>query len=66
MSIASVTEISAGSPTSFADAINASLTRANETLEHIEGAWIKEMKVVVRGGRVEEYRVSMKVTFVLR
>ncbi|NIO41264.1 MAG: dodecin domain-containing protein, partial [Burkholderiales bacterium] len=48
----------------FEDAINLGLDRANETLDHIEGAWVKEMKVVVRSGRVEEYRINMKLTSV--
>jgi flavin-binding protein dodecin len=65
MSVAKVTEISAGSPSSFEDAINKGLDRANETLTDIEGAWIKEMKVVVKGGRVQEYRVNMKLSFVV-
>lgn len=66
MTITRVTEISAGSPQSFEEAINASLSRANAMLDDIEGAWMKDMRVVVRGGRVEEYRVSVKLAFVDR
>lgn len=66
MSVAKVAEISATSKKSFEDAIKAGLDRANDTLEHIEGAWIKDMKVSVRNGKVDEYRVNMKLTFVLR
>lgn len=65
MTVAKVTEISAASPSSFEDAINKGLDRANSTLSDIEGAWVKEMKVVVKGGRVQEYRVSMKLSFVV-
>ena len=65
MSVAKVAEISAASPSSFEDAINKGLDRANNTLSDIEGAWVKEMKVVVKGGRVREYRVSMKLSFVV-
>ena len=50
MSVARVTEIASRSPNSFEDAINKGLERANETLDHIEGAWIKEMKIVAKGG----------------
>ena len=42
------------------------MTRASKTLENIRGAWIKDMKVVVANGRVSEYRIRMKVTFVLK
>ena len=66
MSVARVTEINAASKKSFEDAINLGLKRANETLDHIEGAWVQDMKVSVKDGRVQEYRVNMKLTFVLR
>jgi flavin-binding protein dodecin len=66
MAIAKVTEISASSSKGFEDAIQAGITRAARTLEHIRGAWLKDLKVVVENGRVTEYRVRMKVTFVLK
>jgi flavin-binding protein dodecin len=66
MAVAKVTEISASSPKGFEDAIQAGVTRASKTLENIRGAWIKDMKVVVSNGRVTDYRVRMKVTFVLK
>ena len=65
MSVARVTEISASSPTSFEDALQAGIARAAKTLKNVEGAWIQEQKVVVRNGEVSEYRVNLKVTFVL-
>jgi flavin-binding protein dodecin len=66
MSVAKVTEITAGSPKSFEDAISAGISRAAETLDNIQGAWVNELKVVVDKGKVVEYRVNMKVTFVLK
>lgn len=66
MSVAKVAEISATSSKSFEDAINTGLERASKTIDHIEGAWVKDMKVRVKGGKVKEYRVNMKLTFVLR
>ena len=66
MSIARVTEITASSKKSFEDAINVGLSKANETLDQIEGAWVKDMKVKVTDGLVSEYRVNLKLTFVLR
>ena len=65
MSVAKVTEITASSTTSFDEAIKQGLRRAEKTLKNIEGAWIKGQKVVVRKGKIAEYRVLMKVTFVL-
>lgn len=65
MSVAKVTEITATSTSSFEDAIQAGIARAAKTLENVEGAWVKSMKVKVDGGKVAEYRVDLKVTFVL-
>ena len=66
MSVARVTEISSASPKSFEDAIQKGIKRAGETLDNIEGAWVQDMKVTVKNGKVKDYRVSLKVTFVLR
>ena len=65
MSVARVTEITASSDKSFEDALQAGVARAAKTLKNVEGAWIQEQKVVVRDGKIAEYRVNMKVTFVL-
>lgn len=66
MSVAKVTEISASSKESFDDAIKKGIKRADETLDKIQGAWVNEMKVKVDDGEITEYRVNMKVTFVLK
>ena len=66
MSVARVTEITASSSQSFESAIQAGIKRANETLENVKGAWIQEQTVVVEDGKITEYRVNMKVTFILR
>ncbi len=65
MSVARVTEIMAESGKGFAEAIDVGLDRASKTLEHIEGAWVKDMKVTVKNGKVDKYRVTLKLTFVL-
>jgi flavin-binding protein dodecin len=66
MSVAKVIEISSESPKSFQDAIEKGIARATETVENIRGAWVKEQQVKVENGKIAEYRVDMKVTFVLR
>ena len=65
MSVAKVTEIVASSPVSFEDAVQKGIERATATLEQVKGAWVKDMKVVVENKKITEYRVYMKVTFVL-
>ena len=66
MSVAKITEIQSSSSKSFEDAINAGIARANKTLRNVKGAWIKSQQVVVENDRITEYRVLMKVTFVLQ
>lgn len=66
MSVARITEISASSPKSFNDAVNQGLIRAGETLEGIKGAWVEDQEVLMDHGKIAEYRVKMKVTFVLK
>ncbi|MEX1113440.1 MAG: dodecin family protein [Patescibacteria group bacterium] len=65
MSVAKITEIQASSKKSFEDAVNVGIARADKTLKNVSGAWIKSQQVVIQKGKVVEYRVLMKVTFVL-
>jgi flavin-binding protein dodecin len=65
MSIARVTEIISSSEKSFEEAIEKGIARAVRTLKNVEGAWVKEQKVVVKNGKITEYRVDLKVTFIL-
>lgn len=66
MSVAKVTEISCSSKEGFEDAVKQGIKRADETLDRIQGAWVSEMKVKVDGGEITEYRVNLRVTFVLK
>ena len=65
MSVARVTEIISSSKKSFEDAIEKGIARAAKTLKNVEGAWVKEQKVIVKNGKITEYRVDLKVTFIL-
>jgi flavin-binding protein dodecin len=65
MSVATVTEISATSQQSFEDAVQQGIQRANKTLRNIEGAWVKDMNVMIEDGNIKGYKVNLEVTFVL-
>jgi flavin-binding protein dodecin len=65
MSVAKITEIQSSSTKSFEDAIKAGINRADKTLRNVSGAWIKSQQVVIEKGKIIEYRVLMKVTFIL-
>ena len=66
MSVARVTEIIASSKKSFEDAIENGVERACRTLDDVTGAWVQDQKVTIKDGKIEEYRVNLKVTFVLQ
>lgn len=65
MSVARVTEIIASSPKSFDDALDVGVARACKTLKGVSGAWIQDQKVVIKDDKIIEYRVNLKVTFIL-
>lgn len=65
MTVARVTEITSSSKKGFDDAVKLGIERAAKTLKNIEGAWVNDQKVVVTDGNIDEYRVNMRVTFVL-
>ncbi len=65
MSVARVTEITASSHKSFEDALRIGISRDSKTLNNVKGAWIQEQTCVVEDGKVTEYRVNLKVSFIL-
>jgi flavin-binding protein dodecin len=65
-SVARVTEIIASSEKGFDDAVEVGVSRACQTLDNVSGAWVQDQKAVVEGGKIVEYRVILKITFVLR
>jgi flavin-binding protein dodecin len=65
MSVARVTELSSTSSQSFEDAIRQGLERATKTLRGVTAAWIKDQRVRLRDGKIEQYQVNMQITFVL-
>jgi dodecin len=66
MAVAKVTEIISSSATSFEDAVVKGIERADKTLQNVKGAWIAAQKVKVDKGKILEYRVIMRVSFVLK
>jgi len=64
-SVARVTEIIASSKKSFDDALQSGVKRATKTLKNVVGAWVASQDLVISKGKITEYRVRLKVTFVL-
>jgi dodecin len=65
MSIARVTELSAISERSFEDAIDQAVARATKTLRGVQGAWVKDMNVMIEDGNITGYKVNVEITFEL-
>lgn len=65
MTVAKVTEITATSPKSFEDALARGIQRANRTLKNVTSAWIADQEVTVSKGKISDYKVRLKVTFIL-
>jgi flavin-binding protein dodecin len=66
MTVARITEITSTSTKSFDDALSRGIKRATKTLQNVTGAWVQDQEVVVDGGKIKEYRVRLKVTFILK
>lgn len=65
-SVAKVIELTASSSKSIEDAVQSGIQRADDTLDQIEGVWVQDIKCVVKNGKIAEWRVNMKVTFILK
>lgn len=65
MTIARITEVISSSPVGFDDAVRVGIERASRTLDNVAGAWVQDQKVIVENGQIVEYRVALKISFVL-
>ena len=66
LSVAKVIELSASSTKGLEDAIETGIKRADSTLDNVEGAWIQDIKCLVKNGKISEWRVNMKISFLLK
>jgi dodecin len=66
MAVARVTKITAASSEGFDAAVREGLARASKTLRGITGLHVIEHKASVENGKIEEYRATMEVTFILQ
>lgn len=65
MPVAKVIELSGRSPQSFEQATKDAIEKAKETVNNIEGAWVKEQQVVIEDGEISSYDVNLKITFLV-
>ena len=65
MSVVKIIEVSAASPSGFEDAVRRGIATASKTVHGIQGAWVSEQKVCVEDGNVTEFRVTMRISFLV-
>ena len=65
MGIAKVVEVNSSSTKSFEDAIQTGISKVTETVKNVQGAWINEQKVVIKDNKITEYRVNLKISFLV-
>ena len=65
MAIAKVVEVNSSSNKSFEDAIQTGIQKVTETIKNVQGAWINEQKVVIKDNKITEYRVNLKISFLV-
>ncbi|RYD63468.1 MAG: dodecin domain-containing protein [Verrucomicrobiaceae bacterium] len=66
MAIAKVIEVISSSTKGFEDAVSSGIAKAAETVQGIEGAWVKDTKVTISDGRINEWRVILSITFIVQ
>jgi dodecin len=64
--VAKIIELTSSSSKGIEDAVESGIRRADTTLDNIESAWVQDIKCVVKNGKVAEWRVNMKITFLLK
>ena len=65
MTVAKVSEITSTSGRSFEDAIKKGIQRAGKTIKNLQSAWVADQEVAIEKGEIREYRVRLRITFVL-
>lgn len=65
MSVAKVIELTAQSKTSFDDAIQQGIKKAEDSVDNLKSAWVKDQEVLIKDGKIEGYRVNLKLSFLV-
>jgi flavin-binding protein dodecin len=65
MAVAKVIELLAQSEESWEDAAQQALEEASKTIRNIEHIYVRELQAVVEDGKIAQYRLNCKVTFLV-
>ncbi len=65
--VAKVIEVTSSSSVGVEDAVQSGLTKVAESVSNVRGAWVNDIKVVTdSSGKISEWRVNMRVSFVVK
>jgi hypothetical protein len=64
--IVKVIEVIAQSEKSWDDAVQNALDEVVKTVDDVKEIWVSGMKAIVENGRIAEYRLTAKVSFVVK
>lgn len=65
MSVVKVIELLAQSSKNWEDAVQAAVTETAKTIRNIKSVYVKDFQAMVENGKVTEYRVNVKISFVI-
>ncbi len=65
MAIAKTLEIISSSPESIEAAVRVGVTKAAETVHGIQEVWVQGTKAVIRDNQIAEWRVTLRITFIV-
>lgn len=63
MSVLKVIEVLANSDKSWEDAANNAVAQASRSVKNIKSVYINEQSATVEDGKMNNYRVNVKITF---
>ncbi|MCK0160713.1 dodecin family protein [Allomuricauda sp. F6463D] len=63
MAVLKVIEVLANSGKSWEDATNQALEQASRSVKNIRSIYINEQSATVKDGKIDDYRVNVKITF---
>ncbi len=63
MSVLKVIEILANSSESWEDAAGKAVAEASKSVKNIRSVWVQEQSATVKDGKIDDYRVNVKITF---
>ncbi len=65
MAVAKTVEIVSSSTESIEGAVRDGITKASETIQGIQEAWVQGTKAIIRDNNITEWRVTLKITFIV-